>query len=538
MGVIIVNRLSVGLDELDLDELDKVCLIEALATVAQEQLTEYFEAMVKWLCLEMNVYVGTAVKALAKVTPERLEVFLDTFSGIAMIMETPRYVSSALQRFSNFPQKIYALAAARALLFSRWLLDVERDRRILQVLEASLGQQIPAVNQEFVQGENPYAAGVNVHASDRDKKTENAFELLCSLWNPTEVEIEQYSQDLINYVQVNDPNQALGVLKGGIGNVEKLPGFGSLLQGNAKLAKTRLAHLWHFIHANLALVAPEDVENAKLSIVKALSDSVEPLGVVCDLGKYQHLATSVLQGRLQGVHIDSSIPLPMNGKLVAVNPALLAKIVPQAAVNVAEPAGPARIQYIRNLDEIDTWLTPLFQFWNLSGYPASANDMFQQVFSHMEKLQMGIVPGTGGREIYLDPRDVVFYMIFGKGISPHNPTLDANNGIVIHMQDQNMFKVDDYVAQYQDQERRAFEQEQARQAEQRKLEARRVLIAEQDRAYKASAEADTKKVQARTAAVEPVKAVAATEQAPQLTREELAAARLKVLDDRKQQDIA
>jgi hypothetical protein len=295
------------------------------------------------------------------------------------------------------------------------------------------------------------------------KKTQQAYELLLSLWNPTPEEVEHYSNALIRYVEASSNAKAVRTLTG---KGRTANDFGALLQPTEKESvKTRLAHLWHFATESVAIISPLETRLAAESIITALADSVEADGhLVCNPGKYQRLATAVLQGRLQGVKIDET-HIPADARLVPINAEILANIAREETT--VTPAS-ERIRMIRNLDAIEEYLKPLTNGWMYAA-PTSGIDLLRQTFNYIVSLTRGEVPGTDGRRIFLDPRDVVFHLIFGKGVTREGGTL-ANTLLVEEL------NVDDYIAQYQAKEQAAYRVAKA------EID-RRALIAVQDAAY-------------------------------------------------------
>jgi hypothetical protein len=433
--------------------------------------------------------------------------------GIALALGTQIqslvHRGAAIDRFSYLLPAERALTTARALLFARWIGDAgERGQRMLQVMETRLNDDVPAFGAEFA-GAIPYATGVNVHVGDRDKKTERAYDLLLTLWDPTPAEIEHYSAALIAYVRASGNAKAIRALTG---EGRTTHDFGGLLQAENERVKTRLAHLWRFVTESVTAIAPGEVELAKQSIVNALADAVEinrdregrpvlnedgthKTHLVCNPGKYQRIATAVLQGRLQGVQIDAT-PIPAGARLVPVTPEALAQFAPQQPAAAAAPA-PERIQAIRNLGDIEEYLRPLTDRWNTMP-PANDTALLQQAFEYINNLANGQVPGTDGQHIVLDPRDVVFYLIFGKGVTREGGTLSSTELLYD-------LNVADYIAQYQPREQQAYVEAKAEAA-------RRALIAEQDARF-AQVEAMDRAKQEAEAEAERIKTEAAAKMA-------------------------
>lgn len=448
-----------------------------------------FTRMINQLSVRMNeLDKAYLIARLAKVNP------LDYGTAIVLGCQIPNAQARdiALERFSNTDSytntnaEQQTLKTARALLFCRWLANnQQRAQRVLQILETPLVAPIPSIGAE-VAGLNPYAAGVNVHAGDRDKKTQQAYDLLLSLWDPTPEEIENYSNALIHYVEASGNAKAIRALTG---RGRTTNDFGALLQSADQLrVRTRLAHLWHFAIKSSAVIGSNETRLAAESIITALADAVEADDhLVCNPGKHQRLATAVLQGRLQGVKIDDT-PIPADVRLVPINAEILANIAREEAT--VTPA-PERIRVIRNLDAIEEYLKPLTNSWMYVA-PTRGTDLLRQTFNYIVSLARGEVPGTDGRRIFLDPRDVIFHLIFGKGVRSEGGTL-ANTLLVDEL------NVDDYVAQYQAKEQAAYREAKA------EID-RRALIATQNAAYARAKAMDRAKQEAeKKAAAEAIR---------------------------------
>ncbi len=447
-----VNRLSAGIN-------GKEPIIRIISRIDPSQLTEAFINTVNSLSVGMDDK-REVIRAVARIDSADYGTALTLGTQIQSLVHR----RAAIDRFSQLSPEERVLRAARALLFVRWVANErEKGQRIIQVLETELNAEVPPIGAEIAAGANPYAAGVNVHAGDRDKKTERAYNLLLTLWNPTPEEIERDSAALTSYVKASGNAKAIRALTG---EGRTTHDFGGLLQAENERVKTRLAHLWHFATISVKKdIAPGEVELAKQSIVSALADAVEGDHLVCNPGKYQRLATSVLQGRLQGVQIDTT-PIPTSARLVPVTPEALEQFAPQQPAAVAAPV-PERVRAIRNLDAIEEYLKPLTDGW-MRIRPANDTALLQQVFDYIHNLANGQVPGTDGQHIVLDPRDVVFHLIFGKGVTREGGMLDPDStSTLIEL------NVADYIAQYQEREQQAYADAKA-EAE------RRALMATQD----------------------------------------------------------
>jgi hypothetical protein len=423
-----------------------------------------------------------------------------------MVPEEKLRIFDALSEIS--PEN-YEVFAARALLFTRWVSTGERGERTLQVLDRRLSDTIPPYGQDFATGENPYAQRVDVHAAGRDQKTREAFKLLVSLWQPSKEEIQENCQSLVAHVEQKDPAVAARVLTG----TEKkdndygalLTGWGLSIDGQIIPAQTILAHLWHFVTVEVATVSPSDVEPAKVSLVSAMRESIEDDDdhVVCDPGKYQHLALSILQGRLEGVKFDSASDPFSAEHLVRIRPELLAGSVSSTSV----PAPLGRRRYIRDLKAIGVHMQELVQKWQASP-PRSTKQVFNDTFNYVQELVRA--------DIFLDPRDVVFYLIFGScETHSHRFEFDPTKGFVDGLA--GMFGVEDYRQQYEGTERQTFtDAQRARESA--------ALRAKQEREFAEMQARDRDKSSATAGGA------AAAVETQQLSPQELREARLRKLD--------
>ncbi len=100
---------------------------------------------------------------------------------------------------------------------------------------------------------------------------------------------------------------------------------------------------------------------------------------------------------------------------------------------------------IRYSNCIKLYFHNLFLFWKAQP-PPDANDFFQTVFEHVQNLSKG--------GVFLDPRDVVFYMIFGEGISRYQGSLAPQFGVAMNFAD--VLLVREYIGIYETTEQYAF----------------------------------------------------------------------------------
>ncbi len=158
---------------------------------------------------------------------------------------------------------------------------------------------------------------LNVHAGRRDNLTEKAFNLLRD--NTTQMssqDLDKYSKECIQFIEdlpLTDPRKenARHALLGPTKNDEFVslintayPTFpiGTALSTNGEEVTGRL---WYFIQN---IQDEKDRDIAAQSLVNALAESIEHGRVTCQPGKLQRLLVAVVQGRLEGVHIDQEAP--------------------------------------------------------------------------------------------------------------------------------------------------------------------------------------------------------------------------------------
>ncbi len=507
----------------DMDSKSKLHVTIALNQVKPERYNADFVEAVNALSAGMSTFEKChVITILNLVKPEHYQAFIGIVNTLSAGL-IPEGKVRIVQRARLNPS---SLNAARALLFTRWMERGEESlQRTIQVLETRRDSPVPPLQAEFAPGVNPYEVGMNVHAAGRDQKTQEAFKLLLSLWAPTDSEVAQYSQAFIDYAINQDAADAAVANRVLLGIGRKTHDFGGLLQakglliqGEMILPRDLLARLWHFVTIKIAKdISPAEVKTAQASIIGALRDSVETDDhVVCDPGKLQRLAR-ILQGRLEGAKIDQRLEISADAKLVKVNPALLqqpAEVQPMAA---AAPV-PARPQYIRDVNVIQNHMNELDRKWQAIT-PATAEEMLRDTFEYLGELKR--------QDIYLDPRDVVFYLIFGTCKTHNGPggkfRLDPNFGPLADTQ--GMFRLDDYMMQYSQREQENFVAAQAQQQPaaaaaalmphqdqaaaggagamrvQRGQQA--AIIAEQDREYEEALKIDLANVEAARAAAQP-----------------------------------
>jgi hypothetical protein len=280
------------------------------------------------------------------------------------------------------------------------------------------------------QMENPYAAGINVHHGDRDRRTADAFKKLWDTQGALSCEdINANYREFRDYLDTQKESVKADVMRVLDNNVSSE--WGGLLKGRVTTAgldttgQELLARLWAFACTG------DEQENKKIAIITALKNSIDRGAVVCNPGKLQRLATSVLQGYLPGVNIDGE----------GFVPATMAEAAPMAGaggprhepVVVAEAPAPEPLNIIRNHKEIEGCLKPLLSKFAVR-VPA-LNDFFKEIIEYVGRLRFGEIPGAD--RVHLDLKEVLQMLIIGEG-----------DGLSLASSLSGMFNVDDYMAQF------------------------------------------------------------------------------------------
>ena len=202
----------------------------------------------------------------------------------------------------------------------------QRNRdRVIELLETPIGADI----REIVEVENEMvgahaAAGINVHAGERDNRTSEAIVLLRAATNArigedagarSEVvldQIELFSSGFITWSENPANAEQAGVVRRALG-YEESEGFPPLFSREAHGRQIRVgdldvvgevfvARIWSYIES---IGSEVEKDLAKESLFAALADSVNDYGrLVCNPGKIQRIIQRVLQGRLAGVNVD------------------------------------------------------------------------------------------------------------------------------------------------------------------------------------------------------------------------------------------
>ncbi len=216
-----------------------------------------------------------------------------------------------IERFLRSPESISPLFMGTSFLHHNDLLSQES----LDLLSTSPEQAFAiahALVTELKGNDLGYlhAQGENVHS--REEQVRDAFIKL--------KEDQALDQDLIlklaegfrDYLHLQEASlvkfNALYVLEGESRD-KKMDLFPALIgpqdpwsiAGLELTGEEILARLWMFIHG---LPDPKDFENAKLSMISSLADSIDEGMRICNTGKMVELVVGVLQGNVPGLEID------------------------------------------------------------------------------------------------------------------------------------------------------------------------------------------------------------------------------------------
>jgi hypothetical protein len=300
----------------------------------------------------------------------------------------------------------------------------------------------------------------------------------------------------------------------GVDGVGEVPGyFHSLLSGkenglyNEDTTKIRqdkllLAHLWYYI----THLEEKEQEIAKTELISALGRCIEDGEIICNPGKYQHLASSILAGRLPGVTLnDVGAGAGAGGAGAGAGGAGAGAADHEGRWWVHEwpyfGEGDHRVQdYIRDFEIIEQLFRGFAATWNsrASHAPQSvkALDLFASAFDHWVNLCY--------QGFFIDPRDVVFCLVFGTGTT--GITDLAPTGLAGTMQERypetfDFFDVESYDRIFDAQEKaialQAREQKEKEAAARKKIEDDRKLREAQDKAFEAAKAIDEEKQRAR-----------------------------------------
>ncbi len=298
-------------------------------------------------------------------------------------------------------------------------------------------------------------------------------------------------------ISSRSPGDYGGLLTGTNGQI-------TLMHGNTELrinARELIARFWHFANhyvpegdVNYSSSAAASTStrashnaieteraNIRAAIMNGLAeglqkDSETSNHVVCDPGKIQRLVMGTINGRLKlanGLFVDIDNIGLVNGD----------KKAPEIETPQDDPArGPQAALMIRNLDEIAQYLQPFMDNLtrqNTADRPQNGNEFFMRLFEYRKALADGDVPAFGGQRINLDPSEVVYFVRMMEPISERGKIVryDINpERSLVALLGFDDFQVDDYMRQFGERDR-------AQLADARELEARRALVAQQDREY-------------------------------------------------------
>ncbi len=430
------------------------------------------------------------------------------------------HIRSMIPAMQAIPATERSRRLARALLFLNGRIK-EYGRfhaaNMIAALETPLQDELWIDHlPEIVRRGNPYAAGLNVHTSDRDARAIKSVQALFEIWAPTPAEIDEAYHDFLLAVKKLDPVKRSRVLRSlGVdeeGNTLPTPAgenFAGLVSGVSQSGEFSLfdntehirvngreviARFWHF--ANTYQDRDEentskDQENMRKAIMNALSSGVaEDNKLRCEMGRVQFLAVATLQGRLKDkdgkvVDVDglglNTLPQPQNAPAGAVGP------------HAPAPDG----GMITNLSEIANYVRPFVQ--SLGSHIETAEQFYQQLFMYLNRLAKGHVMADNTR-ILLDPALAVYYVrmiepavhVNGRLVSPAR--INPHGSLVDLLGFGDAFRVDDYLGQFGDHDQLLFNEVQAAQAEQE----RRELREQQDQEFAAAQALDIRRQKAAT----------------------------------------
>lgn len=326
---------------------------------------------------------------------------------------------------------------ARALLSLTKNKDAQVELKceyMLKILSADLNNNINYLLINTIYRQQPTRqTHVDVHSFDRDKKTKKAISLLIEepiTKKEVNVNFEEFWQAR-NNLSTEQKNALLRVLgvDDNFREGNRIQGdFGGLLSGNVTFyginidPKELIARFWKF-----ASNKEYEKENLKLSVQLALIDSLQNDGknknhVVCNPGKIQRLAVSILQGRLKdekGKYID------IDGYL-----------------NNEDEDKNVNKEYIETYTAIEHYFNNFMsQIFSIEETrPKTVDQLITEILKYIQNLKDGFVPGYG--RVYLNPGYVMFYftMIF---VGKNGYQVDPELSIASNYED--MFSVKEFV---------------------------------------------------------------------------------------------
>lgn len=208
-----------------------------------------------------------------------------------------------------------------------------------ETLRAALQNEYERADRPQAQapGENAlYFRGVDVHNSDRDDRSTQAIRTFLASQKGVTVDFTDYYNNFVENIdtvldrtiqaatdrnqQKKDASNQITIQRArnnktkirqvlGLPGVLRLDGYGVLLAHRMTSygldqmdPKEFLGRLWYFV-SNIK--DPADRENAELSMMNGIADSVETDNhIVCNPGKLQRMIVGILQGRVEGVDIE------------------------------------------------------------------------------------------------------------------------------------------------------------------------------------------------------------------------------------------
>jgi len=288
---------------------------------------------------------------------------------------------------------------------------------------------------------NIYNKGIDVHNKSRDNKTKTLILRFFQLYSLTKDEEVKYFDEFWDYKRTLSPTK-LAIFYRVCGYDENMNeiarntnDFGGFLTGDIILggvtykAKNFIALFWKFASTfddpnciNDEVRDEDCIErdrnNIKYGIINGLVDSLDIRDnhVVCNPGKIQRLAVSVLQGRIKD-----------NGKLLYVDSGLEEVIV--------------KNEYITNLNEIYNYLKPFYSF--CTEHPTMEIErFFDEFFIFLNNLNVKV------------NYSYALYCIIMMS--------DSEDGLVINPElslasNYNMFNIEDYIEMFLTQEKIEFD---------------------------------------------------------------------------------
>ncbi len=166
------------------------------------------------------------------------------------------------------------------------------------------------------------ARAINVHAEGREGGTGNALKQLLALpYDTSQIDNDYaaliaYLDDFPSTFKRTSAQFVLGLASSQTEGFAPLSADTVITSYDLNITgKEFLARCWHYIQYGEfmgitdAKALATDRENARVGLILNLADAYEDGAVVCNPGKLQHIAVGILQGRLEGAHIDREIPI-------------------------------------------------------------------------------------------------------------------------------------------------------------------------------------------------------------------------------------